>query len=79
MKGVIKMAYVRPNFKSKAELKRAITEGQRVQVWQMNNIWNRVFEPGEKGIVIEMPWYPEPHRAYAQVDLDAEGFVCKVK
>jgi hypothetical protein len=73
------MPYVRPNFKTKKALKTAVLEGKPVTVWQMNNLFNRVFEPGEKNIVIEMPWYPEPHRAYAQVDLDEEGFVCKVK
>jgi hypothetical protein len=73
------MPYVRPNFKTKKALKTAVANGDKVTVWQMNNLWNRVFEPGEKDIPIEMPWYPEAHRAYALVDLDADGCVCRVK
>ena len=72
------MAYVRPNFKSKAELKRAITEGQKVSVWQMNDLFNREFRAGE-WIAVEMPWFPEAHRAYAQCLLDENLHVVKVK
>ena len=78
MKGVIKMAYVRPNFKSKAELIRAITVGQRVQVWQMNNLFNRVFEAGE-WITLEGPHYPQPHKWYAEAKLGDDLCIDKVK
>ena len=70
------MAYVSPNFKSKKELKEAVAAGKIVTV----------FNPGlggevpanAKGVAIEGPHYPLPHKFYAQVDIE-NGKVVKVK
>ena len=66
--------YVSPNFKSKAELKRAIVAGQRVTV----------FAPG-LGTVnpngsnsIEGPHYPKPHTWYGTATCK-DGVVVGVK
>lgn len=66
--------YVRPNYKSKKDLKAAVKAGEPVAV----------FSPGPFPAVlngteyIEGPWYPEPHRWYAAVEVE-DGLVRKVK
>lgn len=67
------MAYCSPNYKSKAELKRAIAAGKIVTV----------FAPGlgtvpENGkVTLEGPHYPEPHRWYGTATVE-NGRVVKV-
>lgn len=73
------MAYVSPNFKSKKALKEAVADGKKVEVYQPNNMFGVEFEPGQRGIAIEGPHFPARHSFYAIVDLDENGFVCKVK
>lgn len=70
------MAYTNVNFKTKKALKEAVAAGQKISVY--NPGLGGPIDPNAKGVVIEMPHYPEPHRAYAQVDLK-DGFVVKVK
>ena len=66
--------YVSPNFKSKAALKRAVANGEKV----------RVFAPGlgtvnANGVnTVEGPHYPAPHTWYGQVTCE-NGVVVKVK
>jgi hypothetical protein len=66
--------YVSPNFKSKAELKRALAAGRTV----------RVYSPGpfpcpQNGrVTIEGPHYPEPHKWYGTAEVK-EGVVTSVK
>ena len=66
--------YVSPNFKTKAALKKAVAEGVEV----------KVFSPGPfpvgsaKRQTIEGPHYPEPHKWYAQVEVDENLMVTKV-
>ena len=62
--------YVEPNFTSRAALKKAVKEGEKVTV----------FSPGpfpcvqEGTVAVEGPHYPKPHTWYAQVEvLDGEG------
>jgi len=72
------MSYVNPNFKTKAELKKALKNGETVAC----------FEPGIGGqpngtapdgvAFVEGPHYPEPHRWYASV-LAKDGKVVKVR
>jgi len=68
------MAYVRPNFKTKKELKLALLAGEAIEV----------FQPGigsvpANGIVyLEGPHYPEPHKWYAEATM-ANGKLVKVK
>ena len=65
--------YVRPNFKSKAALRRALAAGDIVSV----------FSPGpfpcpDQGTVtVEGPHYPDPHKWYGQVKV-IDGYVVKV-
>ena len=66
--------YVTPNFKSKKALKEAVVGGKTVQV----------FSPGpfpcptEGRVAVEGPHYPEPHRWYAEVQVEG-GIVKSVK
>ncbi|HEY4496536.1 MAG TPA: hypothetical protein VI432_00080 [Candidatus Paceibacterota bacterium] len=68
------MAYTERNFRSKKELMTALSEGEKI----------RVFQPGlgivpENGTVyLEGPHYPEPHKWYAE-GIMAEGLLVKVK
>lgn len=68
------MAYVNPNYPSKAALKRALAEGKSVSV----------FQPGlgdvpENGtIALEGPHYPKPHTWYATGTMK-EGKLVSVK
>jgi hypothetical protein len=70
----IKMAYVSPNYKTKKALKDAVAKGATITV----------YSPGPFGCAqqgwefVEGPHYPEPHRWYAQVWIEA-GRVTKVK
>ena len=65
--------YVNPNFKTKKELREAITQGKKVEV----------FSPGPFPVkfngqeTIEGPHYPKPHTWYANVEIK-NGFVIKV-
>jgi hypothetical protein len=65
--------YVRPNYKSKKELKEAVKRGDRVEV----------FSPGpfpakrDGRESVEGPHYPEPHKWYASVEVK-DGVVVKV-
>lgn len=66
--------YVRPNFRTKKALKEALQNGEPVTL----------FKPGlgtlpENGTVfLEGPHYPEPHRWYAQGEVQ-DGKLVKVK
>jgi hypothetical protein len=66
--------YVSPNFKTKKALKEAVTANKTVCV----------FSPGpfpcpqDGWVSVEGPHYPEPHRWYSQVFVEA-GKVTKVK
>jgi hypothetical protein len=63
------MPYTRINFKSKKALKDALANGDRIGVFQPNNIFNVEFEAGE-WITLEGPHYPLPHRWWASAQLD---------
>lgn len=69
--------YVSPNFKTKKALKEAIDNGEKIAVFQPNNIFG--IEPPKNGTVtLEGPHYPEPHRWYAQGEMK-DGELVKVK
>ena len=53
--------YTNPNFRTKKDLKNALTEGKHVEVYQPNNIFN-VQAPTNGKVTLEGPHYPEPHR-----------------
>ena len=69
--------YASVNFKTKKELKLAVAAGQKVSIYQPNNIFG-VETPSDGVVSIEGPWYPKPHAWYAVVTLKND-LICKVK
>lgn len=66
--------YTTKNFKSKAELKRAIAAGEKIGVYNPG----LGGEPPQNGSVsCEGPWFPIPHCWYAMVKLE-NGYIVKV-
>jgi hypothetical protein len=68
--------YVSTNFKTKKVLKEAIQAGRYVFVWQPGPFGGR--EPTNGWVSVEGPYYPEPHRWWAEVLLK-DGIIVKVK
>jgi hypothetical protein len=70
------LSYTERNFKTKAELKRALAAGEKL----------RCFQPGlgpdlssfTGTVYLEGPHYPKPHTWYAQAEL-INGIITKVK
>lgn len=60
------MAYVKPNFRTKKALREALKRGDRVEVFQPNNLFNITFD-GTGSTAVEGPHFPEPHKWYASV------------
>ena len=56
--------YTHINFRSKKELKEAVAAGRAVTVYQPGPFGGN--EPSEGAVSLEGPWYPQPHRWYAQ-------------
>jgi hypothetical protein len=69
------MAYVSPNYKSKAALKRAMAEGDIPRVWQPGGI-GRV--PRDGTVYLEGPHYPAAHTWYAEGKM-VDGKLVRVK
>mgnify|MGYP001565158991 CR=1 FL=1 len=66
--------YVSPNFKTKKELKEAVAAGKEVHIFSPGP-----FPAPQNGrATIEGPHYPEPHKWYAQVEVQ-DGVIIKVK
>lgn len=67
------MAYARGNPKTKKELK-AMVDAGLVYVFNPSGMF-----PDPKGCteVIEMPHNPKPHRYYASVSINADGYIIK--
>jgi hypothetical protein len=70
--------YTTTNFKSKAELKRAVAEGKTVRVFQPSGDLTGVTPPSDGRVFLEGPHSPQPHRWYAEAQLE-NGKVVKVK
>lgn len=68
--------YTTTNFKTKKELKAAVTHGEQVTFYQpgMGHVPDKI----DGTIYVEGPHYPEPHRWYA-VCAVANGIITKVK
>lgn len=72
------MAYTSRNFKTKKALKEAIANGEKISVFQPNNMFGPSAEPPKNGrTTVEGPHYPEPHKWYASVTLE-DGYIVKV-
>jgi len=68
------MTYATINFKTKKAFREAVESGQEVRLWNSG-----LGKPASDGSEhVEGPWYPEPHKWYAQVEV-AEGRVTKVR
>lgn len=70
------MAYTDKNFKTKKELKEAVTSGKEIMCYQPGLGPDLSHFTGK--VVVEGPHSPEPHRWYAEVWLE-DGIVKKVK
>lgn len=66
--------YASTNFKSKKAFKEAVENGSQITLFAP--MLGRPVENGTE--FVEGPWYPEPHKWYAQVTM-VKGIVTKVK
>ena len=64
------------NFKTKKALKEAILAGKPIGIFQPGPFGGN--EPSDGTVALEGPWYPEPHRWYAQAIVKA-GQIVSVK
>ena len=68
------MTYASINFRTKKAFREAVKRGETVTLYEPG-----LGTPPTNGrACVEGPWYPEPHRWYAQVEV-AEGRVVKVR
>lgn len=66
--------YASTNFKTKKAFREAVAQGQQVTIYAPG-----FGSPKDNGRdFVEGPWYPEPHRWYAEVTME-DGVVVKVK
>jgi hypothetical protein len=66
--------YTHHNYRTKKQLKEAVASGDRVTLFAPG-----FGQPADNGTeFVEGPHYPEPHRWYAQVQVEG-GVVVKVK
>lgn len=73
--------YVNPNFKTKKALRNALADGQPVEVFQPNCIFDdtvTVTVPDNGTVYLEGPHYPQPHKWYAQ-GVMKDGRLVKVR
>ena len=68
--------YTDVNFKTKADLKRAVLAGRKVTYYQPGPFGGN--EPRNGTVYLNGPHYPEPHRWYAQAEVK-DGVIVKVK
>lgn len=67
--------YASKNFKTKKALKEAVANGESIGYHQPGPFGGN--EPTNGTIYLEGPWYPEPHRWYAQAQVK-DGKIVKV-
>lgn len=68
--------YVTPNYKTKKAVKEAINKGDKIRVFQPNNIFN-VETPRNGTVYLEGPHYPEPHKWYGK-GIMKDGYLSKI-
>lgn len=66
--------YAEINFKTKKELKEAVAAGKRIGVYSPGPFPAKT--NGKE--YLEGPWYPQPHRWYAEVEMK-DGYIAKVR
>jgi hypothetical protein len=69
-------AYASINFKTKKALKEAVQRGERITVRSITPMGTNQVTSGKEAIA--GPWYPEPHKWYAQVVI-TDGKITSVK
>lgn len=69
--------YTSKNFKTKKALKEAVANGEKISVFQPNNIFN-VPSPVNGKATIEGPHYPAAHKWWASVEV-RNGYIVSVK
>ena len=67
--------YTTTNFATKKALKEAVAHGVQVGIYQPGPFGGN--EPRYGSVVLEGPWYPQPHRWYATATLN-HGYITKV-
>lgn len=68
--------YTSINFKSKADVKRALAEGKKLTVYQPNDFFGANTQEGK--VYLEGPHYPQPHKWYAEIWLE-NGYIVRIK
>ena len=69
--------YTVQNFKTKKELRAAVSEGRKLSVFQPGPFGSNV-SPNSK-VYLEGPHYPQPHKWYATAVLDENCHIVSVK
>ena len=69
--------YTVTNYKTKKAVKEAISKGDKIKVFQPNNMFN-VQIPDAGTVYLEGPHYPEPHRWYGEGTMK-EGYLVRIK
>ncbi len=67
--------YTSRNFPTKKALRAAVDAGERVSVYQPNDMFGT--PTASRQVTLEGPHYPEPHRWYASARTDAESCIIK--
>jgi hypothetical protein len=72
--------YTTTDYTSKKALKDAVAAGQRVSVYQPNDMFGKTeaVQVGTHEVTLEGPHYPKPHKWYAQATV-VDGVIVKVK
>lgn len=69
--------YASVNTKTKKELKDRIAKGERITVRTLSPMGDSIVK-GNESVALSGPWYPEPHKWYAEGVVE-NGVLVKVK
>lgn len=70
--------YASVNFKTKKAFKDAVANGDKITVYQPNQMFASQSPPRDGKVDVSGPHYPKPHTWYANVVLK-DGYVVSVK
>jgi len=72
--------YTDKDYKTKKQLKEDFKSGIKIRVHQPNaDVTGFPFRPSNCSTTIEGPHYPKPHKWYASVSVDSDGYIEKIK